>query len=81
MHVTNVLLSVVAVAALFLLESETAPLAGRGSVLIAAVELDVLHGVTKAELIHTGASGGVTVDLNDGKGIDELLGVASVGLQ
>ena len=64
----------------FLLEAKTAPLTCGGSVLIAAVELDILHGVTETELVDSHASGDVGINLDDWKSIDKLFGVGSVGL-
>lgn len=70
----------VIVLACSLLEAKSAPFAGGGCVLVPAIDLNVLDRVTKTELVHTGASSGVSIDLNDGESIDELLGVCLVRL-
>ena len=63
------------VTSLSLLESEAAPLACGGSVLVSPVQLDVLDGVAQAQFMHTGAASSVAIDLNHGEGIDQLLSV------
>ena len=63
---------------LYFLESEAAPLAGHGCILVSLVQLNVLYGVTQAELIDTGASGHVATHFNNGQLVDQLLGICSV---
>ena len=67
------------VRASFLLETKAAPLAGRGAVNVSLVQLDVLHRVAQAELVHAHATGSVAVNLDDGHRVDQLLGVRTVG--
>ena len=61
------------------LESESAPLASHGGVLVSLVQLDVLHGMAEAELVNASASSHVSVHLNDGKLVDQFLGIRSMG--
>ena len=63
-----------------LLEAEAAPFAGGRSVLVPAVKLNILNGVAEAELVNASASSGVTIDLDYGKGVDQLLSIGLVGL-
>ena len=69
-----------AMTAICLLEAETAPLAGGGCVLVPSVDLDILNGVSQAELVHSGAPRGVTVYFYNRESIDKLLSVALVSL-
>ena len=61
-----------------LLESESAPLAGGGCVLVPPIDLYVLNRVAESELVNSSASSGVTVNLNDGELIDQLLSICLV---
>ena len=66
--------------ALSLDESKSAPLACGGCMLIPPVDLYVLHGMSESQLVHSGAPGGVSVDLYHWEGIDEFLCIRAVGL-
>ena len=48
-----------------LFKSKTTPFTGDRSVLMSTIKLDVLHGVAKRNLIHTGASCYVTMYFDD----------------
>ena len=61
-------------------ETETAPFASGRSVLVPAVKLNILHGMSKSELVYTSASCGVTVNLNNWESVDHFLSICFVCL-
>ena len=61
-------------------EAETTPLACSGSVFVAAIQLNVLHGVAEAELVDTETSSCVSIDLHNRESINQLLSIGLVGL-
>ena len=58
-----------------LFEAQATPLAGGGCVLIATVDLDVLHGVAEAEFVHTDASCSVAVHFHYWESVHKLLSI------
>ena len=49
--------------------------------LVPSVELDVLHGVAEAELVHARAAHHVGTHFHNGQLIDELLRIRLMGVQ
>ena len=59
---------------------ESAPLAGSRSVFVSLVQLNVLHGVAQAELVHSQAAHHRGINLNDRQIIDQLLSISQMSI-
>ena len=62
-----------------LFEAKTAPFACSRSVLVPAINLNILNGVAETQLVNASASSGVTIDLDYRKRVYQLLSIGLVG--
>ena len=65
-------------AACFLLETESAPLAHCWAVNVSLIKLNVLDWMAESKLVDSHAPGSVAVDLYDRQGVDQLFSVGTV---
>lgn len=63
---------------LILFESESAPFASCGCVFVSLVKLNVLHGMTQSQLIHSHASSHISVNFNNWQVINKFLCICFV---
>lgn len=70
----------VSVTVVGLLVSESAPFTCHWGVLVSPVELNVLHGVTQAELVDAGAASNVALHHDNRQIVDQFLRVCQMGV-
>jgi hypothetical protein len=76
MHKANEVVSMVMMTPGHLSETKATPFASGRSVLVSAVKLDVLDGMTEAKLVDTCAPSSVTVYIHDWKRVNQLLSIS-----